>query len=106
MNRKDFVNLNRFGARRYARSFTVILLKNGRGVTRLGVTVSKRTGNAVTRNRVKRLIREFYRLNKARFPQGYDVAIIARKNAVHLDFRSAKEELGALFPDKKDNLQP
>jgi ribonuclease P protein component len=84
----------------------ILSLKNGLDVTRLGITVTKKTGNAVKRNRIKRLIREFYRLNKARFPQGFDVAIIAKKNAVNLDFRSVEEELGALFPDKEDNPQP
>ncbi|MBN2125606.1 MAG: ribonuclease P protein component [Deltaproteobacteria bacterium] len=106
MNRKDFVNLNRFGARRYTSSFTIILLKNGLGITRLGITVAKRTGNAVKRNRIKRLIREFYRQNKACFPRGCDVVVAARKNAVDLDYRRVKEELGALFADKKDIIQP
>jgi len=67
----------------------------------LGVTVGKKTGKAVKRNRVKRLIREFFRLNKVCFPQGYDIVIIAKKNASYLDLRRTEEELGGAVFNKK-----
>jgi len=97
LNRADFVKLNRSGKRLYTKHFTLITKQNGQGVTRLGVTVSKKTGNAVNRNRVKRLIREFFRLNKAHFPQGHDIVIVAKKDARYLDFWKIKEELGTVF---------
>ena len=97
LNRADFVKLNRSGKRLYTKHFTLITKQNGQGVTRLGVTVSKKIGNAVKRNRVKRLIREFFRLNKTLFPQEHDIVIIAKKNASHLDFWKIKEELGIVF---------
>ena len=97
LNRADFVKLNRSGKRLYTKHFTLILKLNGQGVTRLGVTVSKKTGNAVKRNRVKRLIREFFRLNKANFPQGYDIVIIAKKDAGYLDLWKIEEEIGIIF---------
>jgi ribonuclease P protein component len=106
LNRKDFVNLNRLGEKHRTAHFTILLMQNGRGNTRLGITVTKKTGNAVTRNRVKRLIREFFRLHKTLFPQGYDIVIAAKKDAGDLDFWKIKEELGELVLDKKLRSSP
>ena len=97
LNRADFVKLNRSGNRLYTKHFTLIIKQNGQGVTRLGVTVSRKTGNAVRRNRVKRLLREFFRLNKKRIPQGYDIVIIAKKDVGYLDFWKIKKEIGSVF---------
>ncbi len=98
MNRAGFVNVNRSGKRYYTRHFCVILKENGLGITRLGVTVTKKAGNAVKRNRIKRLLREFFRLNKAQFPQGYDIVIIAaKKDASCLDLSQTTAELGEVL---------
>ncbi|MGD2124602.1 MAG: ribonuclease P protein component [Desulfobacteraceae bacterium] len=101
LNRKDFVNVNRLGKKHHTAHLTIILMHNGLGITRLGITVSKRTGNSVTRNRVKRIIREFYRQHKTHFPRSHDIVIAARKGAGYLDFWRIKEELGEFFLDKE-----
>ena len=49
---------------------------NGLAVTRLGVSVGKRCGDSVRRNRIKRLIREAFRQVRAEFPSGYDVVVV------------------------------
>ncbi|MFC1823343.1 ribonuclease P protein component [Thermodesulfobacteriota bacterium] len=101
LNRKDFVNLNRRGKRCYTPHFTVIYQRNDLGASRLGVTVGRKIGNAVKRNKVKRLVREIFRLHQSRLPQSYDIQIVAKMGADGLDFRTVKEELGEFFSDKE-----
>lgn len=59
--------------------FLAVILPNGVGFSRLGIAVPKRTGNAVTRNRMKRLIRETFRLNRDSLPDSIDLLIVVRK---------------------------
>ena len=93
MKRSDFVNLNRSGRRFRSTHFVIILKENGLDITRLGVTVTKKAGCATKRNRIKRFVREYFRLNKGRFPQGYDVVIAAKKDVNKLDFWNLQREL-------------
>ena len=93
----DFIGLKLHGKRYYTKHFAVIIKENERGITRLGITVSKRIGNSVKRNRIKRLIREFFRLNKQQIPKGYDLIITALKGNNAFDFFKVQEELGNLL---------
>jgi ribonuclease P protein component len=104
LNRKDFVNLNRDGKRYRADHFTVLTKANALITARLGITVNKRIGNAVRRNRIKRLVREFFRLNKESFQKGCDVVIIANRGAQDLVFRDIERELGNFIFVKKNNI--
>ena len=61
--------------------------RNRRGHSRLGVSVSTKLGCAVVRNRVRRRIREIYRLNKAKMLPGYDLIVVARVRAVETDYQ-------------------
>ena len=54
---------------------------NGGLPTRLGTAIGRKVGGAVRRNRIKRLIREAFRLNQGRFPDGLDVVVVTRKGA-------------------------
>ncbi|MCI1945847.1 ribonuclease P protein component [Clostridium luticellarii] len=65
------------------RSFSNNLLvlytyRNKKGVNRLGISISKRVGKSVERNRIKRLIKEICRLNIENIKTGYDLVFIAR----------------------------
>ena len=60
---------------------------------KIGISVGRRVGAAVDRNRVKRLLREFCRLNKRLFPAGTRTAIVARRNPGEADLASVSAEL-------------
>lgn len=60
--------------------------KNGSSGNRVGITTGKKLGKAVTRNRVRRRLREIYRLNEGRFLPGYDIVVVARTQAVEASF--------------------
>lgn len=64
--------------------------------TRLGVTVSKKVGGAVARNRVKRLLREAFRRRKALFPQGLDLVFVAKRSAVEAHYEQVAREIEKL----------
>lgn len=58
---------------------------------RVGVTVGKKLGKAVVRNRVRRRLREVYRLNEYRFKPGYDIVVVARSRCVAASFDKLTE---------------
>ena len=60
--------------------------KNRTDRNRVGITVSKKLGHAVVRNRTRRRLREVYRLNEERFQPGWDLVVVARSRAVDAPF--------------------
>jgi ribonuclease P protein component len=67
-------------------------LDGGAGPARLGLVVTKKIGNAVARNRVKRVCRECFRLWPAFVPPGVDLLVIARQGAPELGLSAVREE--------------
>ena len=59
--------------------FIAFFKRNRTDQRRFGISVKRKFGNAVTRNRLKRYCREYFRLNKVRFPKGTDVFVLPRK---------------------------
>ena len=71
----------------YADSYMVLYARRNRTeLNRVGITVSKKLGHAVVRNRTRRRLREIYRLNEARFQPGWDIVVVARTRAVEAPF--------------------
>lgn len=70
-------------------------LPNGLSLSRYGFSVSRRVGNAVVRNRVRRLLREILRLSLLK--SGYDIVFIARQAAATADYTLLKESVVGLL---------
>jgi len=72
---KDFISARKEGKKVTGRNLVVFFKKNNLGIRRLGLAVSSKVGGAVKRSRIKRLLREFFRLNKELFPSSTDIFI-------------------------------
>ena len=71
----------------FANSYLVLYArKNHSATNRVGITVGKKLGHAVQRNRVRRRLREIYRLEEARFAAGWDIVVVARSRCLTADF--------------------
>ena len=60
--------------------------KNRTGTNRVGITVGKKLGKAHIRNRIRRRLREIYRLNEDKFLPGWDIVLVGRGKALDADF--------------------
>lgn len=83
--RREFLALKETGRTFHGRHFLAVIAprasaEHGSESGRVGITVTKKIGNAVTRNRIKRLVREYVRRN-AWVPPGMDAVIIAKHSA-------------------------
>lgn len=92
--RSEYLRAQNVGRRVHTRNFVLLLHPTaGADSAQLGITVTKRVGVAVVRNRVKRVIREVFRLGRHVFPRGCQVVVVARPSAAQLDFAAARAEL-------------
>lgn len=113
--RRDFLRVQRRGAKHHTRHFLVFvasseLLDPRRQtrpghvpwseerlpLTRLGVTVTRKVGKAVQRNRIKRLVREAFRRERDAFAEGLDLVWIAKRDAVHVPYSGVVAEMRTL----------
>ncbi len=76
--RNDFVRVSKNGRRYRTDGLFIIDSPSPVAGPRLGLTVSRKVGKAHVRNRLKRLLREFFRLNRERFAPRRDVVVIVR----------------------------
>jgi ribonuclease P protein component len=97
LKREDFVKLGRVGRKIRVDHFLAIVAPGKGETSRLGVTATRKTGNAVVRNRLKRHVREFFRHHRHRLQKDWDINIIAHKSAAGLTSAEISESLEKIF---------
>ncbi len=80
-----------------SRNFVVFIQKNEDAFHRLGIVVKKEIGPATFRNRMKRYVREFFRLHKHQIKGSYDIILMIKKGCSLNRYREAEEELRGLL---------
>jgi ribonuclease P protein component len=89
--RREFDAVFKEGKKGVGRALVIYALPNELGFNRLGLAVGKKAGNSVRRNRIKRMIREAFRLETPSLPAGFDIVCIPRTSG---------------FPEKATELIP
>jgi ribonuclease P protein component len=102
--RIEFIKLSENGRKLKNEHFIAVIGPGEAGTTRLGITVTKKIGCAVIRNRIKRFIREYFRLNRHRIMGRWDISIIARKRVSAISSKKVFSSLGKIFDDLAKNI--
>ena len=108
LKRPDFLECFARGRKKSSANFLIFYQNRRTDHPRIGITVSKKVGNAVRRNRIKRLLREFFRLHKALFLPGVDYSIVVKKRCSLNTFNDVVRELNPLLlrMRKSGNFKP
>jgi ribonuclease P protein component len=97
-HKNDFIRVYGRGQKQVSSSFVIYMdCDADRPYRRLGISVRKRVGNAVERNRCKRLVRELFRNNKAKFPPGADLVVVVKRAMVGKRYAELAAELDRLL---------
>lgn len=98
----DFKKMYNRAKSEVAGYIVMYFLKNNYSYNRIGITVTKKIGKAVTRNRIRRLIKESYRNYHKSIKSGYDFVFVARTRCQGCSYQNIKNDMGYLF--KKRHL--
>jgi len=93
----EFKRVYKYGRSIVNRYIVVYYMKNKKDYNRIGITVSKKVGKSVTRNRVRRLIKESLLQIEENLVKGYDIVIIARVMANDASYGTIKKSISKTF---------
>jgi ribonuclease P protein component len=91
--RRDFLRIQNRGHRLWGRQFIVYVRPSPTKRSRLGITVSRKVGGAVQRNRIKRWVREAFRTQPELFSQPIDIVLIAKRGIDDFSLQTIREDL-------------
>ncbi len=98
----EFTRVYKNGKYKAGKYLVIYLLNNNLSYNRIGITLSRKIGNSVKRNRIRRLIRENYNICKDSLKTGFDLVILARGIIDNPNFNAIGKEIKYLF--KKHDL--
>jgi len=101
-NTREFNMVYKKGKSIVNKHLVLYYVKNQSAENQVGFSVSKKVGNAVTRNRVKRLMKEVYRLNETSIKKGYDFVFVARVRTKDASYKEVEKAMLSCF--KKSQL--
>jgi len=101
---KDFRRVQAQGRRAVGPNIVVVTQHGEQSWSRFGLTVTRKVGKAVVRNRVKRRLREILRQHKDEIPQGCDFVLIARLPIVDASYALLRQEVLRLCREAADRL--
>jgi len=93
----EFRRLYNKGKSAASNCVVVYCIRNGKPENRLGITVSSKLGGAVQRNRIRRRLKEIYRLNERSLCTGYSIVLVARQRSRHASWRELESSVLSLF---------
>jgi ribonuclease P protein component len=97
LKRFEFLEFYASGKAVHSPGFILVYKSGLSGGSRIGITVSRKVGHAVVRNRIKRRVREYYRLYRMTGSKPWDFHVIAKKPASLLSFQQTVAMLEGLF---------
>ncbi|MBM4306127.1 MAG: ribonuclease P protein component [Deltaproteobacteria bacterium] len=89
---QDFRRVMKSGKRLASKHYLLFLMENEKGYHRLGIVAKKEIGPASLRNRMKRYLREFFRLHKHQIKGQLDMVILVKKGSLPSRYQETEEE--------------
>ncbi len=94
---KDYIDVFRNGTKTVGPAFICYVDRRLGNGCQLGLAVSRQVGKAVTRNRIKRYIREVYRKNRRHIDDPCRLVVVARPSAASMNYHACEDAIGQLF---------
>lgn len=94
---EEFRKIYKNGKNYWNRNLVMYIKKNGLDHSRIGYTVTKKIGNSVVRNRIRRRMKEIFRKNFDKIKEEYDIILIPKKNVIDIDYQQLESAMLHIF---------